>query len=185
MDVTEYAAYTVNQQGVVPYTKDYVGGVRLLQDSQFFPFKQDSPFGSTITQVFDEFIQKTGIGLDAETLRGDFLEEYPSTQRALDLYGALKNNFTPKGAGEKATIVDFLNNQLDEYIETNDTDQDQALTLVETDMDADIFEATDADNDLRITADEMKNNFYENYEELDNVMNYFRSNSGSLVDTYG
>lgn len=182
--VLDYTSEQLNR-GVSVYTRDFVGSVRMLEDAGFSPFTKKSPLDSTISQVFSRFVEKTGIADNVDTLRNNFLEQYPGTQRALDLYSSLQNTFAPRGAGEKAAIVDFLNARIDDYISQKDKNDDQMLTLEESNFSESLFEQADADNDRMLNTDELSNNFFENYQSFNNVVNYFRRTTGNIINITG
>ncbi len=184
MDITEYTTQHVNRGGAAAYTQDYLGAVRMLEESGFSPFSKRSPLNSTLNQVFGRFVEKTGIGEDASVLIDDFLKENPQTQRALNLYGSLENNFTTVGKGQQAEIVEFLNGRIDAYVSQKDQNSDETLTLQESDISETLFEDIDMNNDSQLEADELKRNFYEGYREFSDVLNYFRTTPGVLIDFY-
>lgn len=187
MNVYEYAAsqLDLNKTAAPTYTRDYVGAVQMLEDSGFSPFTQSSPLDSTLTQIFDRFVQKTGLGTDANTLRSQYLEENPAMQRAMNLYDSLENTFASRGAGEKAAIVDFLNTKIDDYFASKDQNNDNTLTLDESEFSETLFEEADANRDAQLSTEEVRNNFYQGFQQLNNVMDYFRNTRGNLVDIYG
>jgi hypothetical protein len=187
MNVYEYAAsqLDLNQTTTPTYTRDYVGAVQMLEDSGFSPFAQTSPLDSTLTQIFDRFVQKTGLGTDSNTLKNEYLDENPAMQRAMNLYDSLENTFAGRGAGEKAAIVDFLNTKIDEYFENQDENSDSTLTLEESDFTETLFEEADANRDAQLSTEEVRNNFYQGFQQLNNVLDYFRNTRGNLVDIYG
>jgi hypothetical protein len=157
----------------------------MLEDSGFSPFAQSGPLDSTLTQIFDRFVQKTGLGTDSTTLKNEYLDENPAMQRAMNLYDSMENTFAGRGAGEKAAIVDFLNTKIDEYVATKDQDGDNTLTLEESEFTETLFEEADADRDAQLSTEEVKNNFYEGFQQLNNVLDYFRNTRGNLIDIYG
>lgn len=179
--VLDYTSEQLNR-GVGIYTRDFVGSVRMLEDAGFSPFTKNSPLDSAITQVFSRFVDKTGIGENTATLRSDFLEQYPGTQRALDLYSSLQNTFASKGAGEQAGIVDFLNSRIDEYIAEKDQNEDQMLTLEESEFSESLFERADSDSDNQLNTGEISNDFFEKYQAFSNVVHYFQRTPGTIVN---
>lgn len=184
-NVLDQTAAQLNRGGAVPYTRDYVGATRLLEDSGFSPFTGGSPLGSTLNQVFSRFVEKTGLGTDASALRDEFLKENSTARRALGLYNALENTFGARGESEKAAIVDFLNTKIEDFVATNDQNSDSMLTLEESALSPTLFEEADRNRDSQLNAEELRNNFYNNFQELNNVMNYFQSTPGILIDIYG
>lgn len=187
MAAVQSATYIANQlSGNISanYSTDYVGAVQLLEKSGFSPFSDTSPLSSTLNQIFDRFVQKTGLDSTSTKLKDEYLGENPSTQRALNLYGALENTFATKSPGEKASIVEFLNTKIDDLITGKDTDQNKTLNQKESGFTADYFLEVDKNNDSEISADELKNNFFSTYSQLNNVLDYFQSNRGVLLDTY-
>jgi len=175
----------LNRGGVVPYTRDYVGAVKLLENSGFSPFTGGSPLGSTLNRVFSRFVEKTGLGADASILRNEYLEENSIARRALGLYNALENTFGARGESEKAAIVDFLDTKIEEFVAAKDQDDDGMLTLEESELSPTLFKEADRDRDSQLSAEELRNHFYNNFPELNNVMNYFQSTPGILIDVYG
>ncbi len=167
------------------YTTDYVGAVKLLETSGFSPFSDSSPLGATLSQIFDRFVQKTGLDTTSNKLKDEFLQENPTTQQALDLYSALENTFSTKTIGEKASIVDFLNTKIDDFVTTKDSDTNNTLNQEESGLTDTLFLEVDADKDSEISGDELRNNFYSNFNELNNVLNYFQNTRGVLIDVYG
>ncbi len=183
-NIIDQAAAQLNRGQTVPYTRDYVGAVQLLEDSGFSPFGDTSPLSATLNQVFSRFVEKTGLGVDSNTLRDEFLAGNPTTRRALRLYEALENTFSSRRVGEQAAIVDFLNTKIDDFIATKDRDSDDLLALEESAMPPTLFEEADANRDSQLNSEELRNNFFNNFPELNNVMNYFRSTRGLLVDVF-
>lgn len=186
MDVLEYTAgqLNANRADTSTYTPDMVGAVQLLEDSGFAPFSQNSPLDSSLTQIFDRFIQKTGLATDAGALKDDFLAANSNIQRSLGVYDALENTFSSRGSGDKAAIVDFLNTKIDDYFAERDQNSDTTLTLEESGFSETLFEEADADGDAQLSSQETRDNFYEGYRQLNNVLDYFRNSTGNLVDTY-
>ncbi len=184
-NVLDQAATQLNRGGAVPYSQDYVGSVKLLENSGFSPFTDGSPLGSTLNQVFSRFVEKTGIGTDAAALKTEFLGENPPAQRAMGLYNALENTFGARGEGEQAAVVDFLNTKIDDFVAAKDQDSDNMLTLEESEISPTLFEEADRNRDSQLNSEELRNNFYNNSRELSSVMNYFQSTPGVLLDIYG
>jgi hypothetical protein len=186
---TSVASYIDSQlpgQSSVNYTTDYVGAVKLLENSGFSPFEgSGSPLNATLNQIFDRFVQKTGLDTTSNKLKDDFLQENPKTQQALNLYSGLENTFAVKSSGDQAAIVDFLNFKIDDFVTTNDSDQNNTLTQEESSLSDTLFQEIDADRNSEITGTELKDNFFNNFNELNNVLNYFQSNRGILIDVYG
>lgn len=184
-NVLDQTASQLNRGGAVNYSQDYVGAVKLLENSGFSPFADSSPLGATLNQVFSRFVEKTGLGTDASALRNEFLGENPPTRRALGLYNALENTFGARGEGDQASIVDFLNTKIDDFVATKDQNSDDMLTLEESELSPTLFEESDQNRDSQVNAEELRNNFYSNYQELNSVMSYFQSTPGILLDVYG
>ncbi|MCP5103439.1 MAG: hypothetical protein GY950_08675 [bacterium] len=184
-NILDQATTQLNRGPAAPYTRDYVGAVKLLENSGFSPFADSSPLNSTLNQVFSRFVEKTGLANDTNTLRDEFLAENPSTQRALGLYGALESTFGSRGASEQSAIVDFLNTKIDDFITTNDQNDDDTLTLEESQLTPTLFEEADANSDFQVNAEELQGNFYNDFQELGGVLNYFRTTPGTLLDVYG
>ncbi|MGE5344265.1 MAG: hypothetical protein ACM3SY_22590 [Candidatus Omnitrophota bacterium] len=167
-----------------PYPSDYLGSVQLLQNSGFSPLSDSSPLNSTLYEVFNRFVQKTGLDTTASKLKDEYLASNPSMQRAIDLYSALENTFASKAPGEQAAIVDFLNGKIEDFVTEKDTDQSGTLTQEEAGVDQTLFRSIDADNDNTINSEEMESHFYSDFTQLNNVLNYFQSTSGALLDLY-
>ncbi len=185
MDVTGYVSGQLNRSGgaVVPYTKNYVGGVQLIEDSGFQPFSDKQPLNSTLNQVFETFREKTGFDVDSESLRDQFLERNPATRNAMNLYNALGTTFTSRlGAG--APIEDFLNERIETFIAEADEDEDGGLNRSESNLDEMDFINADRNDDDRIDSDEMKDTLYNGFNSLKNILNHFRNNPGTFVDMY-
>jgi hypothetical protein len=183
--VNSYIANQLNGNVSTKYGTDYVGSVQLLEKSGFSPFTDASPYSSTLNQVFDSFVQKTGLDSTATKLKDEYLGKNPSTQRALNLYSALENTFATKTPGEKSSIVGFLNTKIDDLFTAKDADGTKTLNQKESGFSDSYFLEVDKNNDAQISVDEMKNNFYGTYSQLNNVLDYFQSNRGVLLDTYG
>ncbi len=182
MEITSYASELVEQSLVPKYSRDYVGGVQLLEKSGFSPFKEKEPLNSALNQVFDKFVKKTGFNLNAEELKSEFLNKNPDVKRALNLYNALETTFSPKQTGKNAKIVEFLNSKIEEYVSTYDKNSDGYLTKEEA---KDIELSTlDTNKDQKVNAEEIKSDFYNNFKELENIINYFKNSPGSFVDIY-
>lgn len=182
MDVTGYISNQLNGNLNVPYSRDYLGSIQLLENSGFNPFSDTSPLNSTLYQIFNRFVEKTGLNTDANTLKDEFLEENPSTRQAVNLYGSLENTFAIRNAGEQAAIVDFLNQKIDDFITEKDTDDSGTLTQSESKLTETLFQNIDSNRDEEINAQEMENNFYSNFTQLNNVLNYFQNTPGTLIN---
>ena len=182
MEITSYASELIEQSLVPKYTKDFVGGVQLLEKSGFFPFQEKEPLNSALNQVFDKFIKKTGLNLNKDELKAEFLEKNPDVKRALNLYNALETTFSPKITGKDAKIVDFLNSKIEEYVSTYDKNSNGYLTKKEAgDLD---ISSLNKNNDNMVDVEEIKSDFYNNFKELKNIINYFKNSPGSFVDIY-
>lgn len=185
-NIFDQTSAQLNRSGATSYNRDYMGAVRLLENSGFSPYAESSsPLGGTLNQVFSRFVEKTGLGMDAATLQEEFLGGNSSTRRAMGLYNALENTFGSRGKGEQSAIVDFLNTKIDDYVTTKDRNSDSMLTLEESELTPTLFEEADANRDSQLNSEEMRNNFYNNFQELNNVLDYFRSTPGVLLDVYG
>ena len=184
MDVLGYISNQVDASRTIPYTKDYLGAVQLLEGSGFNPFSGTSPLNSTLSQIFNRFVEKTGLDTNANVLKDEFLEQNPAERKALSLYGALENTFASRGAGEKTIIVDFLNQKIDEFITENDTDETGTLTRKESGLTGRLFQSIDANRDEEINAEEIQDNFYTNFTQLNNVLDYFQNTPGALIDIF-
>ncbi|MCP4213692.1 MAG: hypothetical protein GY765_03500 [bacterium] len=184
MQSTGYVSNQFNDAANIPYSHDFVGAVQMLGDAGLAPFSDSSPLSSTLSQIFTEFVEKTGLNSDSTTLKNDFLAQTPSAGRAMDLYESLDNTFSARGEGEQAVIVDFLNSRIDSFITDNDQDGDGSLNAEESTLSTDRFNTVDADSNLKLNSEEIQNDFYGGYRELGNVLNHFRSNSGVLLDLY-
>jgi hypothetical protein len=185
MDVAAYISNQLDSTRTISYTKDYLGATQLLENSGFSPYADStSPFSSTLYQIFNRFVEKTGLNTNPNTLKDEFLEQNPSSRQAIDLYGALENTFAAQGPGEKAIIVDFLNKKIDEFITENDADKTGTLTFDEADFTDTLFQTIDTNQDEEITASEIQDNFYNNFTQLHNVLNYFQNTRGVLIDIF-
>jgi hypothetical protein len=186
LDIANYISNQFGSNVTASYSADYVGAVQLLENSGFSPFSDSSPLNSTLNQVFDRFVRKTGLDTTSNQLTDEFLEENSSTRRALNLYSALENTFSSRSAGQKSAIVNFLNTKIDEFISTKDSnDLNTTLNQEESGFDDTLFDEIDADRDQEISAEELRSNFLEDFKELDNILNYFQSNKGVLIDVFG
>ncbi len=166
------------------YPSDYMGSIQLLEKAGFSPFTDNSPLNSTLYQVFNRFVQKTGMDTTANKLKDEYLEQNPAMQRAMNLYSSLDNTFSSRRPGEQAAIVDFLNNKIDEFITQKDKNSDKTLSNEESGLQETLFQAMDENRDNQVTGEEIKNNFYNDFTQLNNVLNYFQNNTGTLVDLY-
>lgn len=184
MEVQGFIANQLDSNAARIYTPDYLGSVQLLEKSGFSPFTRSSPLESTLFQVFNRFVEKTGLNADSNQLKDEYLTENPSVQRAVDLYSALDNSFAARGAGEKAAIVDFLNSKIDDYITEKDANENKTLSRDESGFSQTLFRAIDANRDAEIDTEEIQDNFYNDFSQLNNVLNYFQSTPGVLVDMY-
>jgi hypothetical protein len=184
MDVLGYISNQLDGNRAIPYTKDYLGAVQLLEGSGFSPFSDTSPLSSTLYQIFNRFVEKTGLDTNPNVLKDEFLEQNPSSRQAINLYGALENTFAARGVGEKAVIVDFLNKRIDEFVTEKDTDETNTLTREESGLTDRLFQTIDANRDEEINAEEIQDNFYTNFTQLNNVLNYFQNTPGALIDVF-
>jgi hypothetical protein len=184
MDVVGFISNQLGNNGSVTYTRDYLGAVQLLDNSGFSPYSDISPLDSSLQQIFNRFVRKTGLGTHANALKDEFLEQYPATRQAIDLYGALENTFSAWGSGEKAAIVDFLNSRIDDFITQTDTDDTLDLTFEESGLTASLFQSLDANSDDTIDAAEIQDSFYNDFQQLNSVLNYFQNTPGSLIDMF-
>lgn len=164
------------------FRPDYLGSVQLLEQAGFSPFTESSPLNSTLFQVFNRFVQKTGLDTTASKLKDDYLQENPSAQRAVDLYSSLENTFASRGSGEQAAIVDFLNSKIDDFITSRDSDENSILSQEESGLTDTLFQEVDADRSGGVTAEEFRGNFYSDFSQLNNVLNYFQNTTGTLLD---
>ncbi len=173
-----------NQLG--PYSQTYSGAINLLQDAGFSPYKFDSqsPLDSTLYEVFNEFISKTGMGSDAEQLKDEFLTENPKVESAISLYNSLEKTFNVQYNRDKAAIVDFINEEIDTFFEQRNSDDNKSLSRVESGIPTSTFIDIDDNGDWEINKFETRRNFYEDNEPVNNVLNYFQENPGSILDTY-
>jgi len=183
MDILGAYSGQLSANAVAPYSNDYVGGVQLIEKSGFIPFKDKNPLNSTLNQVFEEFKEKTGFDVDVKELKDEFLDKNPRTRSAMTLYNSLESTFS-SNRGASSAIESFLNEKIDEYVSENDEDGDGVLNAEEGELDETLFAEIDKDKDKKIDASEMKNNFYDKFNSLNNILNYFKTNQGSLVDTY-
>lgn len=180
-NVATYLSNQFNNASTIP-PADYVNSVKILENSGFSSFSESNPLSSTLTQIFDRFVQKTGLDTDSNKLQDEFLHENPSTRKALNLYSALENTFATQSSGQKASIVDFLNTKIDDLVSDKDVDGNKTLNQEESGFDETFFNQVDKDQDYEITGAEIKNNFFSNFSQLNNVLNYFQSSRGNLVD---
>ncbi len=157
----------------------------MLEKAGFSPFSSGSPLNSSLNQVFNRFIKKTGLDTTTEKLKEQFFTNNANTRKALDVYQSLENTFSYKGEGEQPAIVDFLNNKIEGFVAEQDTNEDDTLTLKESEITESLFDEIDTNRDSRINTDEIKSNFYSDFQQLNNVMDYFRSTPGVLVDIFG
>lgn len=185
MEVLGYIANNLDSSAARTYTQDFVGSVRMLEDSGFSPFTRSSPLDSTLFSIFNRFVEKTGLDTDSTQLGEDYLKENPSARRAVNLYGALENTFASRGAGDKAAIVDFLNSKIDDFVSDKDTDKNKALNQEESGLTDTLFRSIDKNRDAEINTEEVQENFYKDFSQLNNVLNYFQNTPGALIDTYG
>lgn len=183
MDVSGYYSGLLNQTAVIPYTQDFVGGVQLIEKSGFLPFKDKEPLNSTLNQIFEEFKQKTGFEVNISELKDEFLDKNPQTRNAMNLYNSLENTFSNK-LNEPSAIENFLNEKIDEYITDYDTDNDKELNNEELNINDERFNEIDSGKDRKINANEIKDNFYGKFNSLKNILNYFKANPGTFLDTY-
>ncbi len=183
MGVSGYYADQLNSNAIKPYSKNYVGGIQLIEKSGFDPFKKKSPLNSTLNQIFEEFKEKTGFEVDVKELKDEFLDKNPPTRNALNLYNSLESTFSGNLADPSA-IESFLNEKIDEYVSKNDTDDDMALSTRESDLETTLFTDIDKNKDDKIDTNEMKSNFYDKFDSLKNILNYFKTNPGTLIDKY-
>jgi hypothetical protein len=184
MDVSGYYSGQLNSSnGIVPYSRDYVGSIKLIEDSGFIPFKNKKPLNSTLNQIFEEFRDKTGFDVDVQELKDEFLDKNPKTRSAMNLYNSLASTFS-NDVDNPSAIEDFLNEKIDEYVSAKDTNGDKALTSSETDLNTTLFTEIDSNKDDNIDINEIKSNFYDKFNSLKNILNYFKANPGNLIDTY-
>jgi hypothetical protein len=183
-NIASYINSNLDQLGTnaALYSTDFVGASRMLEDAGFSPFTKASPLDSTLSQIFNRFVQKTGLDSNSNDLKDQFLQKNPTTRQALGLYNSLENTFGSKSSGQQAAIVDFLNTKFDEFVTGKDSDSDNLLAQEESGLDDTLFNEVDSDQDYQLSADELKNNFYNNFSELNNVLNYFQGNRGVLID---
>jgi len=184
MNVPGNIANQLSNNNTIPYNKDFLSSVQLLENAGFAPFTDSSPMNSTLYQIFDRFVERTGLNTNSNVLKDDFLKENPSSRQAIYLYDTLENTFATRGTGERALIVDFLNKKIDQSITDKDIDESGTLTAVESGINESLFQDIDADGNNEINAQEMKNNFFNDFTQFNSVLNYFRNTSGNLVDTY-
>lgn len=158
MDILQNQTGSLLNTSIVPYHKDFLGGIQLLEDSGFTPTKQSNPLNSTLSEVFDRFVGSTGFDYSPKQLKEEFLEENPRVRSAFNLYNALERSFSTRTAGSDAPVVEFLNSKIEDSV-AEDTETEQEV-------------------------DSVKEGFYRNYDQLNNLLNYFKAASGTLVDLY-
>ncbi|MCP5052255.1 MAG: hypothetical protein GY940_34120 [bacterium] len=185
LNVASYISSQLDGNVSPSYSADYVGAVQLLENTGFSPFSDASPLNSTLNQVFDRFVRKTGLDTTSNKLTDEFLQENPGTRRALNLYSALENTFSTRSAGQKSAIVDFLNTKIDEFVSTKDSNQNNTLSREEAGIDETLFDEIDDDRDLEINNDELRNNVLADFKEFNNILNYFQNGRGVLIDVFG
>lgn len=185
-NISSYINSNLDQLGTnaAVYGTGFVGASRMLEDAGFNPFSSASPLDSTLSQIFNRFVQKTGLDSNSNDLKDEFLQENPTTRQALGLYNSLENTFGTKSSGQQAAIVDFLNTKIDEFVSEKDEDSDGLLTQKEYGLEDTLFNQVDSDQDYKVSTEELKTNFYNNFAELNNVLNYFQGNRGVLVDVF-
>jgi len=166
------------------FPTDYLGSIQLLDKSGFSPYTDNSPTNSVLYSIFNRFVQKTGLDTTANKLKDEYLQNNASAQNAISLYGALENTFATKRPGEQAAIVDFLNTKIEDFITQKDSNQTGSLTQNESGISGEIFNAIDSNRDSVINSQEMQDNFYRDFTQLNNVLNYFQNTSGALIDIY-
>ena len=182
MNVAGYITSQLENSVAIPYHRDYLGSVQLLQNSGFTPYTDTSPMNSTLYRIFNRFVERTGLNTNPNALKDDFLKENPPSRQAINLYDSLENTFASRGSGEKAAIVDFLNKKIDEFISDKDTDDSGSLSADESGITATLFQTIDTNRNNEINAQEMRDNFYTNFSQLNNVLNYFQNTPGVLID---
>ena len=180
MEVSGYYSGQLNRgNGIIPYSRDYVGSVQLIEDSGFIPFKNKKPLNSTLNQIFEEFKDKTGFNVDVQELKDEFLDKNPKTRSAMNLYNSLASTFS-SDVDSPSAIENFLNKKIDEYVSAKDTDDDKALTSSEADLNTTLFTEINSNKDDNIDVKEIKNNFYDKFNSLKNILNLNNKISISL-----
>ena len=163
----DYSSALRAGRSVQPYNQDYIGSIKLLENSGFSPFEEKSPINSTLNQIFSQFTEKNNLDTSSTELRSEFYEKNPSVRRALFTYDALEKAFSPKSAGKTSPIIDFLNDKL-ESSKQNDV-QPQAAAGAETQSTPRSVSGID---------------FARDFAPLRNISEYFGTAIGTLVDTY-
>jgi hypothetical protein len=185
MDVQGFLSNQLDGNTAIRYKPDYVGSVQLLENSGFNPFSDSSPITSTLNHIFNRFVQKTGLDTNSNQLRDEFLQSNPGTQNAISIYNALENTFATKSTDQKAAIVDFLNSKIDNFISQKDLNDNNQLTQEESGLTDTLFSKIDANRDMEINAEELQGNFYNDFNQLNSVLDYFQNTPGALLDLYG
>jgi hypothetical protein len=152
-----------SQPLVAKYTHDYVGGVQLLQKSGFSPFQEKAPLNSALNQIFSQLADKTAMPTNAEKLRSEFLQQNPDLRRTYNLYDALEKTFS-SSSQENSPIVTFINEKIDQNVKSQAGKQTPAETKKSTQS--------------------MQQEFYSNFSQLNNLLGYFKTTPGNLIDTY-
>ncbi len=181
-----YMPVSTADSAPISYTKNYSGGIQLLKDSGFSPYKYNSgsPLDSTLYQVLNKFVEKTGIQTDTSALKDSFLEANPDVEKAVNLYSSLEQTFSLQKYRDKTAIMDFLDQQINSFFLERNTDDENSLTRTEAGIPTPIFLDIDANGDWKINKNEMKENLYGDFKELNNIIQFFEGNPGTLVDTY-
>ena len=86
---------------------------------------------------------------------------------------------------DRAAIVDVLDTKIEDFVTLKDQNGDSMLTLEESVLSTTLFKEADRNRDSQLSAEELRDNFYNNFPELNNVMNYFQTTRGILVNVYG
>jgi len=171
-------------QAVQPYSRSYGGGVQLLQDTGFTPFSAKSPAQSALNQVFADFSRRLPGAGSATELEREFLNGNGGVRRALNLYDTLENAFSPRGSGEEAPIVSFLNERVDRYLSEKDADGNGSLSGQEIGLKTGETSLLDGNADGDLTGAEIKQGMVEGNSPLRRILDFFRNPPGQVVDLY-
>jgi hypothetical protein len=63
-----------------------------------------------------------------------------------------------------------------------DRNQTGTLTQEESGLTETLFSTIDANRDKEINSEELRTNFYNDFTQLNNVLNYFQNTPGILID---
>ncbi len=171
-------------QAVQPYNRDYLGGVRLLQDSGFDPFSDRSPAKSALNQVFSDFSRRLPGAGSAEDLESNYLNSLSPSRKLAGLYDTLEQSFAPTGPGRSSPLVSYLNDRVDLYVSERDQDADGALSSQEAGLKRGEISSLDGNRDGSLTTGEIKQGLANGNAPLRRILDFFRTPPGQVVDLY-